>query len=1033
MATQHIRFSKRIFIVLMCILTLSIAFTAVQAQNISEAPNLFGTADSEGAQISGTESTSVPAEAAGTAVVRSRIVSIDFSLLKANDSAKDAVPSFQLNLFDDASYTCMISQKTVNPDGTISLTGTTEDDDSSSVFITYSQTEDVLIGTIFRKDGVYDIKYLSDGRYAVRQIDQSKFNEHPESNPEGGVEKGTVSPESDSMDDAAKSITKSTSSGAEIDILVAYTPKAMTQVGGEAAINVLANNAIAVSNAAYAKVGITQRLRLKYTIETTTMVADESANNWEKVLSYLINTTDGVLDEVSDARETYKADLVVLLAGSTDSCGLAANIDVSKTPSEGYAVMAHDCAVDNLSFPHELGHLMGGKHDWYMYLNEEHGHGGWDKEAKDDHAHGFIASDYSFRTIMSYVNQCNYEGGVSCPRLPFFANSTYIYNGTAAGIDSGDYKQANVWLTLNSTADAISNFYTDPVETPLTVTASLTGPTSAKVSWDTVTVPGATSVSYELYMSNYVMGAKALPGDYTKIYSGTDTSYTVTGLTEGATYYFRVVTVAVINGVSTSSTSYSGIATAAVPMLSTAPIAVITEASGSYIKVSWSGAANVDNFQLYSSESADGTFGLEWEGSGTSHTVSGLTLGKTYYFKVRSSMTINGTLYNSDYSNVVSAKTFSPKPPESISISSNSKGFTVFWSAADGAESYRILYSLSADGTFESITTETALFHKFTTTSTVVFYAKVYSIQTIDGIKYVSDSSPLAASAMITDTAEPQNFKLTRGKGIVISSWDKVSDAVRYKLEYSTAINGTYSALYEGTDTSHISNIDDSAAALFFKLYSVTIKDSKEVLSDPATGAIVPMPADTELSAIFPIYTWGNGPAMGPGPDTRGIPQTGFSAKHITVLPMQPQAMEYHKTGFTLEIPSIESKSDLVEVPIVNGAQDVSWLGNEAGLISENPENGIRLIAAHNHLNNMSAGPFAFLSQLSENDRVFLRNTDGNLVQYQVTANLKKTPEEILTDKTAVADGSLVLVTCEDELAEGGYQNRRIVIASPIG
>ena len=34
--------------------------------------------------------------------------------------------------------------------------------------------------------------------------------------------------------------------------------------------------------------------------------------------------------------------------------------------NNAFNVTKRSCAVDNLSFPHELGRLMGARHDWYV-------------------------------------------------------------------------------------------------------------------------------------------------------------------------------------------------------------------------------------------------------------------------------------------------------------------------------------------------------------------------------------------------------------------------------------------------------------------------------------------------------------------------------------------------------------------------------------------------------------------------------------------------------------------------------------------
>ena len=79
-------------------------------------------------------------------------------------------------------------------------------------------------------------------------------------------------------------------------------------------------------------------------------------------------------------------------------------------------------------------------------------------------------------------------------------------------------------------------------------------------------------------------------------------------------------------------------------------------------------------------------------------------------------------------------------------------------------------------------------------------------------------------------------------------------------------------------------------------------------------------------------------------------------------------------------------------------------------------------------------GPFGLLFSLDENDRIFVNTADGGLQIYSVYANELLEPDDV--DKMAAIaqteENTLVLVTCENEMIEGGYQNRRAVFAKPV-
>jgi hypothetical protein len=151
--------------------------------------------------------------------------------------------------------------------------------------------------------------------------------------------------------------------GSLIDVMVLYTPAAMTAAGGATAMNALIANAISTTNTTYGNSGIAQRLRLVYSAQ----VAYAETGGSTGIETDLNNITNGVgaLSGVASLRNSFHADLVTLLTNTPGSsfCGIAWKMS-SIFASYGYSVVEQSCAVGNLSFPHELGHNMGAGHDW---------------------------------------------------------------------------------------------------------------------------------------------------------------------------------------------------------------------------------------------------------------------------------------------------------------------------------------------------------------------------------------------------------------------------------------------------------------------------------------------------------------------------------------------------------------------------------------------------------------------------------------------------------------------------------------------
>lgn len=109
----------------------------------------------------------------------------------------------------------------------------------------------------------------------------------------------------------------------------------------------------------------------------------------------LFDAKSEALDDVHEARDWYGADAVVLITNSPDGCGLA-NQFSPDTPNaaEGFATVEFGCATRNLTFVHELGHLLGADH-------EEH-------VADSSYPYGHAAFDCGkkMQTVMGTLSTC---------------------------------------------------------------------------------------------------------------------------------------------------------------------------------------------------------------------------------------------------------------------------------------------------------------------------------------------------------------------------------------------------------------------------------------------------------------------------------------------------------------------------------------------------------------------------------------------------------------------------------------------------
>lgn len=205
------------------------------------------------------------------------------------------------------------------------------------------------------------------------------------------------------------------------------------------------------------------------------------------------------------------------------------------------------------------------------------------------------------------------------------------------------YNTLDYSITL-SAAESISGDSNAEVEKP-TMPSSLKAipktTTSVKLSWK-----DNDADSYNIYR------ATSKNGTYKKIASTEKTTYTNKSLTKGKTYYYKVT--AVTDGV---ESEFSKVVSA--KATSPTPSSVkVSKAKDGTAKLTWKKSTGAKGYEIYMAKSSDGKYTKIKSVSNKKLTYlkSGLTKGKTYYFKVRSYAVSDGKKIYSPYSKVVKVK-----------------------------------------------------------------------------------------------------------------------------------------------------------------------------------------------------------------------------------------------------------------------------------------------------------------------------------------------------------------------------------------
>jgi hypothetical protein len=341
--------------------------------------------------------------------------------------------------FRDGTITLMRTTSFVREDGSISWRGIVKETGERAALMVWGNA--VLTG-YFAYDGtIFAIESLGGGMHAFAELGRDKaLPDHPapvaardsapmpdlmaSAAPHSPPPEPSIEPFSDRDRQAleAKAIT--------IDVMLLYTPNVAARYVRDPA-DLLAV-AIEETNESFRNSGLGNiSLRL---VHTQPLNYDGSM---EDQFTHLYTMVDGVgaFKNVKKLRNEKRADIVGLIIDNPNGCGLSTR--VGPESDEAFFVVHHACVTVSMSIAHEIGHILGIRHDRFADSND----------MPIAYGHGFV-NGTKWRDIMSYNVGC---GG--CPRIPFWSNPRIMYNGEPTGTAAAD--SARVLL---ENAERISKF-----------------------------------------------------------------------------------------------------------------------------------------------------------------------------------------------------------------------------------------------------------------------------------------------------------------------------------------------------------------------------------------------------------------------------------------------------------------------------------------------------------------------------------------------------------------------------------------------
>ena len=327
---------------------------------------------------------------------------------------------------------------------------------------------------------------------------------------------------------------------------------------------------------------------------------------------------------------------------------------------------------------------------------------------------------------------------------------------------------------------------------PISLTA-VGGVTQASLSWNAPTQSGGADVT------DYVIEYSSNSGSTWTVFAdgvSTSTTATVTGLTNGTTYQFRV------KAVSSGGTSEASSTASAIVGVPSAPTSLSATPLGLSIRLSWTaptqngGSAITDYVAQFSADS-----GATWStfsdsiSTSTTTTVTGLTNGLTYQLRV-SAVNSVGT---SAYSSVVIAVPWAaslPSAPLDLAIASyglNQVGLSWTIPATNGGDTisdYVVEYSSTSGSTWTTFTDLVTSLRSATVTDLVSGVSYIFRVSARNSAgtgdpsvvsAVVSPGVPTAPCCITEMLVGPQYVALRWGA----PTFDGGSTVTNYVVEYT--------------------------------------------------------------------------------------------------------------------------------------------------------------------------------------------------------------------------------------------------------
>jgi hypothetical protein len=369
----------------------------------------------------------------------------------AEISSRPMAAQWKLRLPDGAAIVAELESASFTRPGGFTWYGRVAGDPTGSVALAVQ--DGAVVGVVHAAGRVYRLRSLPGGLLTLGELEQAP---RPLCEVTDLPAPGSAATEPGPARASGPVLAASTDT--VVDVMVLWTPRSETALGGPAASQATVDLAVLETNVAFDNSLVALDLRLVHSgpviyAETGNMALD---------LDRLRDPDDGYMDEVHGWRDMYGADSVSLFVNIASACGRSYNMgappSVSFAPN-AFSLVHHPCATGYYAFAHELGHGWGLDHDHSNTLNTP----SW------PWAYGFQLPSAQYFTIMAL------SPGGAAQRVQYFSNPNLTFMGEPLGMAEATRAPAYCARALNDNAPIISAFRPTAPEAYCTAGVSAAG------------------------------------------------------------------------------------------------------------------------------------------------------------------------------------------------------------------------------------------------------------------------------------------------------------------------------------------------------------------------------------------------------------------------------------------------------------------------------------------------------------------------------------------------------------------------------